>query len=282
MLDELAEQLRRHGIAPDELVPLGAGQDNTAYASADGRVVRVAKQSDPSRIRREATLLRAVATLLADHDVPLAVPEPLLVEPDAGLLVLRAVPGHSLLSRPSALAPERLGQPLGAFLTALHQADFPGLVDVDDYPAEHLLADAAESYETAADALSPERRRTVELFLAAEPPAPPARFTFSHNDLGAEHLIADERTGALVGVIDWTDAAMADPAADFARLFRDLGPAAHAAVLAHYRGPCGAADKARVLFRARCALLEDLAHGAAAGAPEYTRAALASFGHTFG
>ncbi|MFC7613809.1 phosphotransferase [Actinokineospora soli] len=102
---------------------------------------------------------------------------------------------------------------------------------------------------------------------------------FSHNDLGAEHLLADG--GTVVGVIDWTDASVSDPARDFSRLHRDFGPATHDAVLQHYQGPYGPADAERTRFFARCGLLEDAAYGLRTGADAYLRAALASFPHTF-
>ncbi|MGH7576372.1 MAG: phosphotransferase, partial [Longimicrobiales bacterium] len=38
---------------------------------------------------------------------------------------------------------------------------------------------------------------------------------FIHHDLGPEHLILDPDTGRLVGILDWTDAILGDPARDF-------------------------------------------------------------------
>jgi aminoglycoside phosphotransferase (APT) family kinase protein len=79
----------------------------------------------------------------------------------------------------------------------------------------------------------------------------------AHNDLGIEHVLVDPETLQVTGVIDWADAAIADPARDNALLYRDLGPAALEACA---RG----ADEAvlgRARFHARCGLLEDLAYG---------------------
>ena len=71
------------------------------------------------------------------------------------------------------------------------------------------------------------------------------------------------RDGALTGIIDWSDAAITDPALDLARLYRDFGPDFLAALLPAY-GPLPEAMP-RIEFFARCAALEDLAYGRATG-----------------
>lgn len=67
--------------------------------------------------------------------------------------------------------------------------------------------------------------------------------------------------GAVTGVIDWGDAAVADPAGDLGRIHRDLGPAALDAALAALAPADPAATRARAVFRARCGAVEDLAYG---------------------
>ena len=81
-----------------------------------------------------------------------------------------------------------------------------------------------------------------------------------HNDLGAEHVIVDD--GAISGIIDWSDAAITDPASELGRLLRDLGEAALPHVLDGY-GAAGAeraALTARAWCYARCLIVEDLAY----------------------
>ncbi|GGS40290.1 hypothetical protein GCM10010171_38400 [Actinokineospora fastidiosa] len=174
--------------------------------------------------------------------------------------------------------------PLADLLTVLHNApvaEFGVLAGVDDESTGVWLAEAVESYRSISSFLTAAQRRAVESFLDSEPPAMAGPLVFSHNDLGAEHLLVDTETGVLTGVIDWTDAAVTDRAQDFARLFLDLGPAVHDAVLSHYRGPYGAADFDRTVFYARCTLIEDAAYGIETDNPAYYRAAIAHFPHTF-
>jgi aminoglycoside phosphotransferase (APT) family kinase protein len=84
---------------------------------------------------------------------------------------------------------------------------------------------------------------------------------FSHNDLGIEHVLVDPAGWAVTGVIDWSDAALVDPAVDVGLLYRDLGPPALALV--------GGPDAERAVFYARCAMLEDLAYGVTTGLDRY-------------
>ena len=72
-------------------------------------------------------------------------------------------------------------------------------------------------------------------------------------------------------MLDWSDAAVTDPALDLARPLRDFGPAFLAELLDTYGHE--APDPARVRFLARCAALEDLAHGRRTGQAPYARAA---------
>jgi aminoglycoside phosphotransferase (APT) family kinase protein len=51
---------------------------------------------------------------------------------------------------------------------------------------------------------------------AACPRGSPQRVV-AHADLGAEHIL--ELDGTLTGIIDWSDAAITDPALDLARLY---------------------------------------------------------------
>lgn len=282
MLDDIRAALARHvpALAGAPVVPLGAGLDNVAYEAGGELVLRRSRDEDPgarlAAARHEAALLTAVAAVSS-----LPVPEPVFVDEPTGILAYRRLPGVPLLVRPVA-DPAALVEPLAAFLTALH-ADAHGslsaLVEADDTPGEEWLADATTSYETASGVIAARDRPRVEAFLAAPPPGSPRGTTFCHNDLGAEHVLADGAT--VTGVIDWTDAAVADPAADFGRLYRDLGPDVVERIVASYGGDRDAVGPERVAFYARCALLEDLAYGVESGAAEYARAALAHLDRTF-
>jgi aminoglycoside phosphotransferase (APT) family kinase protein len=133
--------------------------------------------------------------------------------------------------------------------------------------------------EHLASHLTRAQRHCVERFLSGPVPAQPQYRTFCHNDLGAEHVLASEDRSELTGIIDWSDAAIADPARDLGRLLGGFGFGVAEVVLRRMSGDEG--TLMRATFYARCALLEDLAYGIHASRREYVAHALARFGEIF-
>lgn len=73
-----------------------------------------------------------------------------------------------------------------------------------------------------------------------------------HNDLGIEHILV---TGnEITGIIDWGGAALADPACDYARLYRDLGEKILDSVVEE-------SLRERAIFYGKCLIFEDLFYG---------------------
>jgi len=249
--------LRAHApeLAGVAVVALGHGLDNAAFAAGD-LVVRVTRDGD---VEREARLLEVVA-----EGVVLPVPVPRFADADAGVLAYPRIPGRPLLGRSP---PAGSAAALGRFLRELHAVD-PARVD-DLVPAEDPDPDEWLAGLDGPDALL----RIVR----ASRPRPSVRRVLAHADLGAEHIL--ELDGTLTGVIDWSDAALTDPALDFARLYRDFGPAFLEELLAAY-GPLEGAMP-RIEFYARCAALEDLAYGQARGRRAYAANAARSFAWLF-
>ncbi|MFG1943449.1 phosphotransferase family protein [Nonomuraea sp. NPDC048826] len=279
MIGDIRALLARH--LPDyevrTVVPAGHGVDNTVHL-VNGELIVRARVSDPAAVRREVALLATVKDLVA-----VRVPDVLFADDRAGVIAYHALPGQPLDQHPVA-DPKRLAEPLGKLLGALHAVPperVRELAPPDVYPAPTLLHDAQLDYRDVEGHVPAEQRPLVERFLAAEPPPEPRTLRFCHNDLGAEHLLADPETSTLTGVIDWTDAAVTDPAHDFAKLYRDLGPEVFDLILASYDGPFDGEDRRRALFYARCALIEDLAYGLSTGPPRYAEAALAHLEWTF-
>jgi aminoglycoside phosphotransferase (APT) family kinase protein len=267
---------RLPGYRIDSVVPIGEGLDNVAYEVNGELVVRFGKEPDPARLDREARLLAAVARI-----APLPVPVPVFTVAERGCLAYRKLPGTPLLDLPRAEGTAAVAAALGDFLAALHAvptALLTDLVDADEQPLTGWRREAAGSYRSVGRQIPSAYRRPVEMFLAAPPPEDGYALVFSHNDLGIEHVLVDPLTWTVTGVIDWSDAALVDPAYDFGLLYRDLGPAALRAALDRYRGDGKevAALEDRALFYARCSLLEDLAYGVATGRRAYVDKSLAA------
>jgi aminoglycoside phosphotransferase (APT) family kinase protein len=282
--DVLARNLP--GLAVATVEALGAGRDNAAFAVNGTLVVRFSTAPDPSMratvVVSEAELLELVATAS-----PLPVPVPRFTDADAGCLAYDLLPGVQLLDLPPQEVvrhAEDVAGPLGEFLSVLHGLPLDRmarLVDPDEVAPREWLHEAAVYHATVADQVPPRHRDAVLRFLATEPPAADYEPVFSHNDLGAEHVLVDPRTWRVTGVIDWTDAAIVDPAFDFGKLHRDLGPAALPTALRHYRGgdPAGIAERAA--FYARCTVFEDLEHGITTDQHAYVAKCLASLSWLF-
>ena len=275
------------GYRIDSVARVGEGTDNLVFEVNGELLVRWSKEADPAaraaRVEREARLLAAVADIS-----PLPVPEPSFVDPEQGCLAYRKLPGRPLLDLPDAQRSEHggsVGATLGELLTALHAAPvepLARLVDIDDQPLGDWRREAAETYAQVGEEVPVEYRRRVEAFLDAPPPAHEWAPVFSHNDLGIEHVLVDAGTWNVTGVIDWSDAAIVDPAVDVGLLCRDLGPAAHAA-LASYRGEVSvrATLEGRAVFYARCSVFEDLAYGIETGQERYVEKSLAAMAWLF-
>jgi hypothetical protein len=172
------------------------------------------------------------------------------------LLVAGAVPTGEL---------DRLAREIGAVARAIGTLDVPAEVATDDgLPA--WFVELPDIVATIAHLLSARQRAAVDRFLGTPPPPDPdpADLRLAHNDLGAEHILVDPAGWTITGIIDWSDAARADVAAELGRLVRDLG-AAHADSVIDGMGVSGP-DRGALVARgwcyARCLVLEDLAYAA--------------------
>jgi aminoglycoside phosphotransferase (APT) family kinase protein len=286
VIDEIRDLLSRRlpGYEVGSVAKLGEGLDNAAYEVNGELIVRVSREPAPDRrsasTRREADLLAAV------HEFsPLPVPEPIFADAEAGVLAYFKLPGIPLMEHPVA-DPAKLAPALGGFVGRLHRTPVgkvEALVGRDFDPPAAWREDAERDYGEIEGHLSAAARRLVSDFLGRTPPAAPRAAAFCHNDLGAEHVLVDVGASAVTGIIDWTDAAIADPARDLALIYRDLGAEVFELTLAHYDGGrFDEADRERAVFYARCKLLEDVAYGLSSpGAFRYAETGLAHLARTF-
>lgn len=268
------------GYGIDSVVLLGEGEDNIAFSVNDELIVRFGKEPDPesraARVRGEARLLAVVADVS-----PVAVPEPRFTVAERGCLAYFRLPGLPLIDADPAQRSAHGGSvavALGEFLGALHAVpggEMAGLVGTDDEPMTVWAEESAQIYGTIIGAVPPPHRPAVEAFLGAAPPADPRDLVFSHNDLGIEHVLVDPDAWTMTGVIDWSDAAITDPARDFGLLYRDLGPDALDLALSAYRADAGDVRE-RAGFYARCGVLEDMAYGLGTGHRKYLDKSLAA------
>jgi aminoglycoside phosphotransferase (APT) family kinase protein len=267
----------------DSVVQVGEGLDNLAYEVNGELIVRFSKEPDP--VRRAALLNHEARLLAAVADVsPLPVPEPTFTAAEQGCLAYFKLPGVPLLDmsqRERSDHGSSIAATLGELLSAIHGVPvdrWTNLVDTDDRPLAEWRGEAAETYMTVAGQVPAVHRGAVETFLVAPPPHGGYTPAFSHNDLGIEHVLIDPVAWTVTGIIDWSDAAIVDPARDFGLLYRDLGPAALRVAIRRYRTDADAAAALgeRAVFYARCSVFEDLAYGIDTGRDKYVGKCLAA------
>ncbi len=94
---------------------------------------------------------------------------------------------------------------------------------------------------------------------------------FIHHDLSPEHSSPTRRRERLAGILDWTDAALGDPARDFVTLVTSRGWGFAAEVVRSYSLPTGSGFSERLQFLARLLSVIWLgeAHHTGAGVPKH-------------
>ena len=113
------------------------------------------------------------------------------------------------------------------------------------------------------DELSMALAREFTVFLNGDWEFPP---TLVHRDLAPEHVLVDD-TGRLVGLIDFSDATIGDPAIDFAGLLPVLGPERIETLIADYGRPV---DRDRLRGYWQLAPVHEVLHGLAVGNQQMT------------
>jgi aminoglycoside phosphotransferase (APT) family kinase protein len=267
----------------------GAGWDHVAWrvTAANGTVwiVRAASLDEPGDtdvgdVRREVAVMQ-----LARHHLGELVADAIVLDEATGCMAHPRVPGVALQDLVASAAigdadVHRLAGEIGALIAsiaALDPAAAAEPIPVDDAGAAAWLEELPAALDEIGGLLTPDERAAVERFIADPLPAAaaPDELVLAHNDLGAEHVLVDPATMAITGIIDWSDAAIADPAAELGRLLRDLG-AAHLDVVLDGLGPLGGPSREeRAWWYARCLVVEDLAY-AVRRRPDLIPAELAS------
>lgn len=253
---------------------IGEGIATRAYQVDDPSgawVVRVASEfPEPWTWRGgrayEVPLLRA----LANRGLP--VPrDQFAVSADGGLpvaIVERRVAGEPLTSRPRGRRRDHLARQLAGFLADLHSFPVPEARSFG-LTSSPVAVDARQHLDVARSFLTDKVRRWLdeEISWLEQQDLPLA---VVHRDIRAQHLYVDAN-GDLVGVIDFGDTTIDDPALDFAKIAEDFGDPFLDLVLAHYREPVSEGLLARAQLYRRLDTLWEVAEDAWGDRPSALR-----------
>jgi aminoglycoside phosphotransferase (APT) family kinase protein len=245
---------------------LGAGFRSVAIATVEGQVFRLARNAAAAAgYAKERRLL----PVLRPH-LPLPIPDPRWIAgPSAafpfGVLGYPLLPGRPLT--PADLArghAARLAADLAAFLRALHRVPLAETAALGlPGPADRAVrweAMRAATLPVVRAAFSADEAAAVGRWwdrLRAEPRMDAYRPVLHHGDLWYENLLVDEGATRLTGVVDFEDAALGDPAQDFATLLH-LGESFAARVSATYAAAGGVLDATFAYRRRRLWELREL------------------------
>ena len=235
-----------------EVRPVAEGGENSTWWVGTRHVLRLAPDREATlRQRRELRLRDLVRPYL-----PVAVPTSVAHgewAPGLTYTLDTKVPGRSGEDQDVSAVGEA---DLAGLLTGLRevpvrQAEALGVPRTAPRSLEALRRAAEQSAErlAAADEFDAARLHQLTQPGAVQLAAQSATAVLVHHDLKGEHLVVSA-DGRVRGVLDWTDAALGDPAEDIAGLALAVGaPAAvRAATLAGY----GARPCLRGLWLARC------------------------------
>ena len=265
---------------------MSVGQDHEVQVGSDPAEVirRRLAPSEAMPVESEAELLRVVAS-----HVRLRVPQVLEVISHDTMRMER-IPGAPLLRKlqpfPPSTRRRMLAAELGDFIGAV--AGIPaGLVDqlipTDGLDLEEHQAEAQSLSHGLGEELPATRRPAVARFAGRRPPSPPEHLYVAHNDLGAEHVFVVGEELTISGIIDFSDAAVSDPALDLGLVMRDLGTDAFGHALSAYAASGADMQEVgvRALYYARVRALEDLAFGLERNAVDYRDNALRAIDQLF-
>ena len=262
---------------------LGEGCDFTVFDVDDQWVVRFPKSDEAEA---QLDLERRLLPLLASHvrvPVPqvrfLGQPTELFDRSFSGYRKLRGEP--AILIDPEVVVRDPLAATLSDFLSALHAfpvevAERMGIPErpigaLIDEVREDALGDLSLVKEVATDAPVDAWRGFLERGVDSGPGGRPALI---HNDLAAEHVLIDRESGTVTGVIDWSDVAIGDPAADFAGLFHWGGEPLLRAVLGRYSGSLDQRGLCSARYLAACRGAMDVGFGVRHERPAYVASGL--------
>jgi aminoglycoside phosphotransferase (APT) family kinase protein len=171
----------------------------------------------------------------------------------------------------AAVPPEQVA----AFLSALHRFDATRASELGVRRPQwraHFIAHCDELAREVLPFLDRAERNAAEGLFAEVEGLEDFNPVVAHVDLGPEHLLC--RAQQLVGVIDWGDVHVGDPAIDFAWLLHAQPPAYGEALLAAYEGPVDERLRERARFYYRLSPWWEAHYGATRDKPERLRAGL--------
>ncbi len=183
-------RIREAGFDIESLLPVGEGDDSTAYLLNRDQICRVPKHERAlNNLLKESLLLPSLAPLL-----PLTVPQP----------VYAAIAEFSM-------HPIVNGTPFTL-------DDYRALESVDQHACLIQIADFLQALHSARPAAAASILETADHKYPGQP-------VLLHGDLSPDHILWDPQAKRITGIIDFGDMQFGDPAWDFIYFWEDYNEA---------------------------------------------------------
>ena len=190
------------------LVVVDDGFDFKVVLVDDRWVIRIPRREQVlSALEQEIVLLPELEAAL-----PVAVPHFEYISHDPPFVVYPLIRGTPLIDED----PDGVRR----FLESLHRVQTDALPPTDWIAS--YIEQCAKFAELVLPLLNPDERSHAQALFAEVETLTGFDPCVTHSDLGAEHLLV--RDGRLVGVIDWGDARLGDPALDYSWLLHGPFP----------------------------------------------------------
>ncbi len=208
-------------LVPVSAAPLGEGWDYSTFLVNEHWVFRFPKRNQSARaLKREMATLESIADLAATLPIPRYE-----YRVDRSSAFPTAYGGYAYIAGTPLLDAEGvdarlIGKELGPFLARLHAT--PTVSQRNARVRDDLIdwiPDFQRELTEAAPGMPPHIHAACAALLERPPPAFDGETAFTHADLGAEHILIGDGGTRISGVIDWGDAGMGDPLADYVGLW---------------------------------------------------------------
>lgn len=262
-MDEVTAQALISKYFPDLIIntirKIGEGTGNKAYEVNTNLIFRFPKRLE-SQLQLEQEIV--LQEILKNYTT-LPIPKFTFIPPDHSFVGYQKVPGTPLIDMGSQFTDWSIfSKQIGQFISKLHTIPVAELnklkLKTENKSFEEWQSHSFPFYEKTKNLIAEHFYPNIEAFFNSKPNNTSDNLVLCHNDLGIEHILVDDNK--VSGVIDWGGVALTDPAADFARIYRDVGEKILDEVLAEYSVPNIDNDALResAIFYGKCLVFEDL------------------------
>ncbi|MDQ3099220.1 MAG: aminoglycoside phosphotransferase family protein [bacterium] len=264
-------------VVVKKITKIGEGLGNIAFEVNNDLIFRFPKnEKSKEQLGREIPSLK-----LINKHATLPVPDFIYIAPDNSLVGYKKLIGTALLYERS-LYPnwQSFSRQIGRFLTAIHSIPYQELKTshllAKTSSVEECLNEGHEFFEKVRRVIPHKYILLIESFFQARHPSVSIDSVLCHNDFGIEHILINN--GKVSGIIDWSGAAITDPAQDFGRLYRDLEVKLVDQILDEYSASTVKKNiiRERAIFYGKCLSFQDIYYGLENQQSEYSDKSLKS------